>query len=126
MKRICEFCGKEYDWVRGKSKRFCCKNCIQNYNIMYPEGKEREFICENCGKEYNVNPDKGNWDKDNNQIVVKGSGAGNFVVKSSRFCCYECGQIKEKEKSKETFLKRYGVDHPSKSNECKIRSNKLV
>ena len=66
-------------------------------------------ICEFCKKKYEVDISLGNWDKENNQIIIKGKGQGNKTKSSKRFCCYECG-IKYKEKKKElTSIKKYGI-----------------
>ena len=120
-KYICKYCGKEYEWINGKSKEFCCtKHIIEWKKENY--GKLQTYICSNCGKEYEVDISLGNWNKDNNQIIIKGQNNANLVVKSLRFCCYECGKQNTKNKIKQTNLRRYGVTCSWKCDEVKLKS----
>lgn len=65
-----------------------------------------EKICEFCGNHYI-------WDNTPNY------GKRGRIIKSDRFCCYECGVKYITNKIKGTFIKKYGVDNISKLPEIK-------
>jgi hypothetical protein len=101
MMEECKICGKEYKRI--------CNHVSQIHNITSKEYYDRFFRtdkegkCLECGKPTNFE---------------------NFNVGYRLFCSHECAHKSAitKEKVKNTFIERYGVDNPAKSEEIKNKT----
>jgi len=147
MKRICEFCGKEYEvdislgnWnkdnvqiiVHGKgsgnlvvkSSRFCCFKCGKEYNN---KKKINSYL-----NHYGVNnPNKLKEIRDKiKNTSIKRYGINNYHnrLKAKATCLEKYGEeiyskTKDfKDKSRQTCLKKYGVINVFQSDKIKIKS----
>lgn len=125
MKKICQQCGKEYDYTHhndGTYKQYCCLQCKEIAKKLKEIEKNapKKLICQHCSKEY-IWENKGNWNKNNEQVIIKGKNHSNDVVDSKKYCCYECGKAHIREKVKATNLKRYGSENAMKAKCIKTR-----
>ena len=79
-------------------------------------------ICEYCGKEYEWGEGQLNWGKDG--VQRKGPGS----IRSSKYCCYDCGKKDAHNKLKQTNLKKYGKEYSAqnKTVQEKIKKTKLI
>lgn len=84
------------------------------------------FRCKNCNKEYDVDITKGNWNKNNIQVILKGKGSGSKVVRSDLFCSYECGKEFINNKIKLTNMMKYGVENPFQNEEIKDKIKQSI
>lgn len=111
--RICKVCGKEFipNGPTGNAKGvyLCSDECREKHFRLIPDSGTKR--CQNCGKEYHYESGQGSWDKDNNLVKVNGLGH-EFVVKSHRFCCYECGIKYKERKRKVSNIVKYGRISP--------------
>lgn len=111
--RICKVCGKEFipNGPTGNAKGvyLCSDECREKHFRLIPDSGIKK--CQNCGKEYHYESGQGSWDKDNNLVKVNGLGH-EFVVKSHRFCCYECGIKYKERKRKVSNIVKYGRVSP--------------
>ena len=134
MKKICKYCGKEYEYEKSQ------KNWInENYKITY---SPKNFCCFECGHNFrkqNINntclekygslypsQSKGWGDKRRNTFQKKyGSIYYNNPKKKKQTNLEKYGkeyysQTEEyKNKYKQTCLKKYGVDNPNKVQKTK-------
>ena len=145
MFKVCKYCGKEIK-IDNYPEGFCSKYCFNLYEKQHNFNQIR--ICLYCGKKYFWKKDQGNWDKNNNEIVIF-SQHGKHGISSKRFCCYECGrkyqeEIRHKnyknktgydhsnqnpkviEKMQNSFLKKYGVKNPMQFIDIKNKSQKTM
>lgn len=124
MKKICEECGKEYNYTHhndGTYKRYCNLECYTQAKIKKDKAKQHCVrICKNCGKEY-LWENKGQWNINNEQVHLTGKNISNTVVDSKKYCCYECGKKDRYTKAAETNLKKYGTENAMKSDVIKLR-----
>lgn len=117
MKRICKFCGKEYDWEEGQLNWTKNGPGICNGNI-----RSDTFCSYKCGKKDRLNKSK--------QTKLKKYGNENYnnIQKSKETCLKKYGveyitqTIEFKEKSKETCLKKYGTEYSIQSLNSKEKS----
>lgn len=131
--KICQRC-KKYFIPKDKYQKVCSDKCRYNW----PDTGYR--ICEYCGKRYYYTEGQLNWKK-NNKV---GNGANS--VRADRFCSYACGMAYRRKKmvntrliqnngiywteesikkSKDTCLKKYGVDCINHSKEIRNKINKI-
>ena len=114
MKRICEYCGKEYEWEENQpnwgkgniptkkpqsvsAKHFCCYECGQAKR----QEKRKQTNLERFGCE-NVSNNKNTQDK-RNKTLLERYGVNSYA-KTKEF----------KEKTKQDWINKYGVDNPNK------------
>lgn len=111
--RICKACGKEFipDQIGGSRTNvyLCSEECRHKHYKKIPKTGTRR--CQNCGKEYTYIENQGNWNKNNELVHIQGVGH-EFVAKSQRFCCYECGVAYKERKRKVTNIIKYGRTSP--------------
>lgn len=117
MLLICENCKKEYEWINGKSKKFCCITCSRQWKNKHLN-KEEKHTCLKCGKEYTYIIGQKNWYKNNSLKFGKGT------VDSKKFCCYNCGMNYRSAKMEKTNLKKFGTKTPMESDIIKEKSKK--
>ena len=106
---ICKHCGKKYQHTYKSNSvynYYCSKECVKKHKEELTKPQYR--ICEYCGKEYWWE-DKGHWNKNNEQVRIKGKDKGNEIVNSTKYCCYECGKAARKEKVQKTTIEHYGA-----------------
>lgn len=118
QKQICSVCGREFYPESGYGNK-------NNVYICSDECRKKRFRklpntgiikCQNCGKEYYYKEGQGSWDCNNNLVNVDGLGH-EFVIRSDRFCCYECGIKFKESKRKVTNLLKYGRISPFQDSE---------
>ena len=73
-----------------------------------------KLICEYCHREYEWNENIPNY------------GKRGRIVKSNRYCCYECGKKAVNEKIKNHFHVKYGVDNISQLETIKQRKKETI
>lgn len=98
MKRICEFCRKEYEWEEGQL------NWGKN-GLKHGKGSVdcKKYCCYNCGKKA--------YKQHRQETNLKRYGVMNTF------------QVPEfKEKAKRTWIKKYGVDNSMKAKEVQQKS----
>lgn len=100
MKRICEFCKKEYNWEEEQS------NWVKPNSNMQPSDinaiSSKRFCCYECGIQARVNKRKQTW--------------------INKYGTTKLGTIKSiAEKKKATFLKNYGVESNFQAKECILK-----
>lgn len=110
MRLICKSCQKEYEWINGKSKEFCCIKCGRQWKR---ENNKETHICQNCGKEYEYTIGQPSWRKSTDK-----SGKGG-CFSSKKFCSYECGSQYKYNTYKQTCIEKYGVENTFQSEEKK-------
>ncbi len=97
-KRICQYCGIEFEVSTGKvtasKDKYCSPKCSQESRI-----NKIKFNCEYCGKEHELIPYQYNRSK-------------------NHFCCHECADKYRSEQSKETRI----CEICEKEYKCKIIS----
>ena len=118
MKKICEYCKKEFE-TENKRVKYCSKECKAHaYNLrrkeksLQPSGKYR---CLNCGKDFDY---------------ISGQGSHKFCTSDCKFTYIAAlGKLTKKlhaeqdpnyaknvqNRRRNTCLQRYGVDHVAKS-----------
>lgn len=106
--KLCEICRKEFNTQTGLSGHIVKIHKLKrkDYYDKYLK-KENEGKCLTCGKETKFTEFKKGYQK---------------------FCCMLCcnSDLERKEKIKRTFLKKYGVDHPSKCKEVKEKRKQTI
>lgn len=154
MKRICEFCGKEYDYEKKKSSdnhsslRYCCGKCRQNDSVRKAritklkrygdanynnQDKSRQTCLMKYGVEYT-------FQSDNNKEKTKVTNLNKYGVayitqldsfkekaKKSKKDKYGSETYNNPEKIKQTFMTNYGVENPGQVDavKAKIRATNL-
>jgi len=117
MKKICKFCGKEYNWEKNQLNWTKNGPGIANGNI-----RSDLFCCYECGKKDRL--------KKSEQTKLKRYGDKNYNNKTKNIeTCLKKYGVKYitqtenfKEKSKETCLRKYGTKHSFQSENNKIKS----
>lgn len=97
-KIVCQICGKELKNVNSLSRHlgYFHKNIIlKDYYDKYLK-QENENICQYCNKKTNYR---------------------NMVRGYLDFCSRKCASLGTRDKTRETWMKIYGVDHPNKCKE---------
>ena len=94
MKKICEYCKKEFE-TENKRVKYCSKRCKTNAGnrahrkrLCPPSGV---YTCKNCGKEFDYVHGQDNY------------GSIGCKIRPYEFCCYECGVQKRSEKQKRSM-----------------------
>lgn len=134
MKRSCEFCGKEYDWVEDQPNWFRPGFDINNKSPKYAGFSSKRFCSYRCGVEYRQLHQDATCLKRygkkgyNNRKLWKEKFAGlpkekkKAIVKTREQTCLKKYGVKStsqltsvRNKYKQTCVKRYGVENPSKT-----------
>ena len=135
MKKICEYCKKEFE-IENKQTKYCCKHCSNlaayNRSKLRKAPKSGKYCCKACGKEFNYIHGQ------------KDYGTKGCVIHSYEYCCYECGVKKRSNKfrskytpekiekmltaQRNTNCDRYGVVNPMQRKEImeKSKNTRLV
>lgn len=117
QKQVCAVCGIEFypenSYGNKNGVYICSEKCRKKRFKRIPDSGLRS--CQNCGKVYHYTEGQGCWDSNNNLVNKNGIGHG-FVVRSDRFCCYECGIKYKESKRKVTNLLKYGRTSPFQDN----------
>jgi len=111
QKQVCAVCGKEFYPESGYGNKngiyICSEQCRKKRFRKIPDSGI--IKCQNCGKLYHYTEGQGSWDKNNNLVNVDGLGH-EFVIRSDRFCCYECGiKFKEAKRKITRLLKKLHI-----------------
>ena len=126
MKKICEYCKKEFE-TENKRVKYCSKECKAHvYSLrrkeksLQPSGKYR---CLNCGKDFDY---------------ISGQGSHRFCTSNCKFTYIAAlGKLTKKlhaeqdpnyaknvqNRRRNTCLQRYGVDHVAKSAVIKQKTH---
>lgn len=107
IKKICNFCKKEYI-TKSYNSKYCCNKCRE----LDKTPSSGYYICKNCQKEFYYNHGQNNYGK-----------PGRFI-KSYDFCCYECGLEYINNKIHETWNKNWENGKPQSNKEV-IKKSKL-
>lgn len=114
QKKVCAVCGIEFYPENGYGNKngvyICSEKCRKKRFRRIPDSGLRS--CQSCGKIYHYIEGQGCWDN-NNVLVIKKEVGHKFVVRSDRFCCYECGIKYKENKRKVTNILKYGKISPS-------------
>ena len=105
----CVVCGKVFKPKASTGNPhkiyLCSDECREEYYSKEPPSGT--YKCQYCGKEFHYEHGQGSWNKDNQLVKAKGLNH-DFVMRSYKYCCFECG-VKDKEaKRKKTNIEKYG------------------
>lgn len=149
MKRICEFCGKEYNWEEGqpnwtkdgigngrntiRSNKFCCYQCgIKDKNQKRKNTSLKLYGVENISQSNNVKEKKlqtfhnhsNEWNS-KRIIKIKETWKNKDInqhiqkIKNTKLEKYGDSNYNNLEKAKQTNISKYGVENPFQSEEIK-------
>lgn len=121
MKRICEFCRKEYEWEEGQL------NWGKN-GLKHGKGSVdcKKYCCYNCGKKaYKQHCQETNLKR---YGVMNTFQVPEFKEKAKRTWIKKYGDenYSNREKARKTIFERYGVNNPFELDEIKEKAKKTM
>ena len=110
--KICPSCGKEFETLKSKEKKYCSQQCNKDRNENYIN-----YNCDCCGKEIRIK--KSNYQKllDGKQKSITCSYECAWKMKNngSNTTCHNCGKIIYR-----TQYRMNKQEHQFCSNECQM------